>query len=309
MSFFKFNVENLQTQKELYLQKLKNDFAVMYRMLDMKFVEIYAKIVKAFEECVDESEHMKSGFQAYLTRLHYIKSYNAQRDIDMLHVNQLSDDLLSLNISTKYLHDFDIASESTFINEPIAKFESLLNVYDFVDISERSLKIIRRKFLDSKILRPEYVVPEFHAMFGQLGSITKTDLLYRMNKDGCSPEIFHKRCDDQGATIILVNANNGYVFGAFNPTSWVNQYCYSECEEAFLFSLVEPTRKRRPFKCRVKPNKVDFAIKQSEAGFSPGFGEANNCDLFIAYKSPNRSYCKLGIVYEPPEEIAKGLTQ
>jgi hypothetical protein len=41
----------------------------------------------------------------------------------MLHVNEISDDLLSLNISTKYLHDFDIASESTFINEPIKKFE------------------------------------------------------------------------------------------------------------------------------------------------------------------------------------------
>ncbi len=255
------NLETLQTQKELYIEKLKNDFTVMYRMLERKFVEIYAKIVRAFEECVDESEHQKSGFQAYLTRLHYIKSFNAQRDIDMLHVNQLSDDLLSLNISTKYLHDFDIASESTFINEPIKRFENILDTYNFVDISERSLKIIRRQFLDSKILRPEYVVPEFHQMFAPLGTLTKTELLYRMNKDGCSPEIFHKRCDNQGATLILVHANGGYVFGAFNPTSWVNQYCYSESEEAFLFSLVEPTRKRKPFKCRVKPNKVDFAIK------------------------------------------------
>ena len=71
------NLETLQTQKELYLEKLKNDFTVMYRMLERKFVEIYAKIVRAFEECVDESEHQKSGFQAYLTRLHYIKSFNA----------------------------------------------------------------------------------------------------------------------------------------------------------------------------------------------------------------------------------------
>ena len=77
MSFFKMNLETLQTQKELYLEKLKNDFTVMHRMLDRKFVEIYAKIVRVFEECVDESEHQKSGFQAYLTRLHYIKSFNA----------------------------------------------------------------------------------------------------------------------------------------------------------------------------------------------------------------------------------------
>ncbi len=166
---------------------------------------------------------------------------------------------------------------------------------------------MRRHFIDSKILRPEFVVPDFQAMFPRDG-IAKCDLLYRMNKDGCSPEIFHKRCDNQGATLIFVSANNGYVFGAFNPTSWLPDYCYSDCEDAFLFGLAEPTRKRRPFKCKVKPAKTCFAIKHSEAGFSPGFGEANNCDLFLAYKQPNRSYCRLGIVYEPPEDIAQGLT-
>ena len=107
---------------------------------------------------------------------------------------------------------------------------------------------------------------------------------------------------------MFIHANKGYVFGAFNPTSWVNEFTYSETDEAFLFSLCEPLRRRRPFKCKVKPGKQEFAVKQSEAGFSPGFGEANNCDLFIALKNPARSYCHLGIVYEPPEDIGKGLT-
>ena len=144
-------------------------------------------------------------------------------------------------------------------------------------------------------------------MFPSSG-FTTTELLYRMKRDGCSPEVFHKRCDLKGATLLLVSANGGHVFGGFNPTSWLNQYAYSESEDAFLFSLVEPTGKRRPFKCPVNPCRTDLAIKQSEAGFSPGFGEANNCDLFIAFKSPQRSYSKLGIVYDPPPEIAKGLT-
>jgi hypothetical protein len=34
----------------------------MYKMLDMKYSELYTKIVSAFEECVEESEHMKVGF-------------------------------------------------------------------------------------------------------------------------------------------------------------------------------------------------------------------------------------------------------
>jgi hypothetical protein len=44
MSFFKMNLETLQTQKELYLEKLRNDFNVMYRMLKRKFVEIVPRL-------------------------------------------------------------------------------------------------------------------------------------------------------------------------------------------------------------------------------------------------------------------------
>ena len=137
-------------------------------------------------------------------------------------------------------------------------------------------------------MKPELVIPEFQAMFpsGATGGIQQSELLYKMQRDGCTPEIFHKRCDNKGATIMFIHANKGYVFGAFNPTSWLNEFSYSETDEAFLFSLCEPMRKRKPFKCRVKPGKQEFAVKQSEAGFSPGFGEANNCDLFIAFKNP-----------------------
>ena len=165
---------------------------------------------------------------------------------------------------------------------------------------------MRHSFIDSKILKNRLITTDFLTMFS--GEIKQTELLYKMKRDGCSPEIFHKRCDNKGATLILVSANKGHVFGAFNPTSWVSQYCYSECDEAFLFSLQEPTNERKAFKCPLRPYKHEFAIKQSESGFSPGFGEANNCDFFIAFKSPERSYCKLGTVYEPPEDLAKGLS-
>ena len=84
----------------------------MYKMLEVKYSELYSKIHHVFEECVEESDAMKSGFQAYLQRLYFIKAVNPQRDIDVLYINQLSDDLLSLNVSTNFLHDFDVATYS-----------------------------------------------------------------------------------------------------------------------------------------------------------------------------------------------------
>ncbi|TNV87483.1 hypothetical protein FGO68_gene7976 [Halteria grandinella] len=306
MSFFQLNLETMKAQKSLFLTKLKQDFAVMYKMLEVKYSEIYSKINRAFEECAEESEAMKVGFSAYLQRLYFLKAVNPQRDIDVLYINQLSDDLTSLNVNTTFLHDFDVATYSQFVNEPIDRLQKSLTDYTFLDISERSLKQLKNNFIDSRILKPELITPEFYSMFPQPG-IQMTELLYRMKRDGCSPEVFHKRCDDKGATLVLVSANKGYVFGGFNPTSWMNNYCYSECDDAFLFSLCEPTKQRKPFKCPIRPTKHDFAIKQSESGFSPGWGEANNCDLLIAYKQPQRSYCKLGTCYEPPEDLAKGL--
>lgn len=44
MGFFKLNVEALKGQKMLYLKKLKSDFAVMYKMLDLKYSELHSKI-------------------------------------------------------------------------------------------------------------------------------------------------------------------------------------------------------------------------------------------------------------------------
>ena len=44
-----------------------------------------------------------------------------------------------------------------------------------------------------------------------------------------------------------------------------------------------------------------FAIKQNEAKYSPGFGEANTSDLFIAFKNLANSYSQLGNVYKVPQ--------
>ncbi len=54
-------------------------------------------------------------------------------------------------------------------------------------------------------------------------------------------------------------------------------------------------------RCEVKPSKADHAIKQNEAQFSPGFGEANISDLFIAFKKLENSYSYLGNVYKLPQ--------
>jgi len=55
-----------------------------------------------------------------------------------------------------------------------------------------------------------------------------------------STELFHRKCDNKGPTITFVAANQGYIFGAYCPTSWIPSFSYSETKDAFLFCLRRP---------------------------------------------------------------------
>ena len=83
--------------------------------------------------------------------------------------------------------------------------------------------------------------------------------------------------------------------------SWINDFCYSESSDAYLFSVTDGMG-RKPIKCPIKEQKRHMAIKQNESKYSPAFGEANVSDLFIAFKNLGNSYSMLGNVYKLPRE-------
>ena len=74
------------------------------------------------------------------------------------------------------------------------------------------------------------------------------------------PQRFHMKCDNRGPTLMIVKANEGHIFGGFNPTSWVSEFMYSECDDSYLFSVTDG-KGRLPMKCMVKEEKKDKAIK------------------------------------------------
>ena len=83
--------------------------------------------------------------------------------------------------------------------------------------------------------------------------------------------------------------------------SWINDFCYSESGDAYLFSVTDG-QGRKPVRCPVKEQKKHMAIKQNESKYSPAFGEANVSDLFIAFKNLSNSYSMLGNVYKLPKD-------
>lgn len=59
---------------------------------------------------------------------------------------------------------------------------------------------------------------------------------------------------------MLIKANHGYIFGGYNPLSWVCDFAYTDCKDAYLFSITDG-KGRKPVRCPIRNSKTHFAIK------------------------------------------------
>ena len=63
-------------------------------------------------------------------------------------------------------------------------------------------------------------------------------LLYRGTEDGDTKEIFHKKCDNQGPNISIIESTDGQIFGGYTSKSWIiNNKNYTPDPESFLFNI------------------------------------------------------------------------
>lgn len=236
-------------------------------------------------------------------RISYLSNFKGTKDIDVIKIVQRMDDLFNImaTINVNYNDKYDL-TESTFVSSPLVQINKSLANFDFIPINNWDIEEWRKIFENSKIMEPNLISSDFISMFAK---IKEGKLLYRMTTDGVGTDKFHQKWAKQGPTIILVKANGGYIFGGYNPFSWIEENVYLNAPRSFLFSVTDG-RDRRPIKFPVRQSRADCAIRWWESQWSPGFGEEGVSDLFIAFKNPKNSYSRLGIVYEVPDEFVQG---
>ncbi|RGB38433.1 hypothetical protein C1646_665387 [Rhizophagus diaphanus] len=65
------------------------------------------------------------------------------------------------------------------------------------------------------------------------------NLLYRASKDGNTNTAFHKKCDNKGATIVVVKVSNSeQIVGGYNPLYWDSSNQWKSTYDSFLFAFV-----------------------------------------------------------------------
>jgi hypothetical protein len=101
-------------------------------------------------------------------------------------------------------------------------------------------------------------------------------LLYRASRDGNTAEAFHEKCDNKGATLVIVRiTNSNQIVGGYNPLSW-------DCNgrrstyDSFIFSFANKDDRHSA--------KVGYSFGVYSvggyAGFGPIFGGGSDLEFY-----------------------------
>lgn len=133
--------------------------------------------------------------------------------------------------------------------------------------------------------------------------------LYKVvaNKGGHSAAQFHQKCDGLGPYLGFVIHSNG-IFGFFVENNFADEFeVYSKSKNSMIFTLKSHLTDR--FTCfKVKNNKEQFALCNTEEGFCMGMPTPNHRDLLMDFDDLSKCSSHLGFAYEagdyPPDALA-----
>jgi hypothetical protein len=119
-------------------------------------------------------------------------------------------------------------------------------------------------------------------------------LLFRGSRDGFIPSNFHKICDNQTSTLMIIKVkDSNEILGGYNPIAWENNYNDGITKDSFIFSFKNKDNTENYTLSRVKDE--NSAIKNNGKSV-PTFGES---DLVLSGYNYRYSFCKKGSYEEP----------
>ena len=154
--------------------------------------------------------------------------YSSEKKIDLLIPKKDINENIQLNIITEFAN---FKRENKEIKERLLDLEKkvfeLLNEKDNVkDLKGFENTIIKNKDEAKKILK--WICPN---------SERRVKLLYRATLEENTNDDFHRKCDNKGATVTIIETTKGRRFGGYTSLSWSSNEGWKNDKEAFLFSL------------------------------------------------------------------------
>jgi hypothetical protein len=118
----------------------------------------------------------------------------------------------------------------------------------------------------------------------------KFNLLYRASRDGKMPTIFHAKCDNKGATMVIVKIPNAeHILGGYNPLQWNSSIAWKSTNDSFLYSFTDRNNldSAKVGHINNSSEHAIYAIYWNQI-YGPAFGGGH--DLFQDYDGNWKSY-------------------
>jgi len=231
----------------------------------------------------------------------------------LLFISKAHDELVGAVVST--------FGECTGIIRAVGDFIDVVDTVDFrrrvvrqglakkVDEKLASCSVIlkavndfRSKYIARDIGKISFLPAEMAHLKELLKPVSKKmgEVLYIATRDGQTGADFHRKCDNQGPTVVIVESTTGAVFGGYTDATWSNSNKYVTSTKSFLFRL-RPSFRRYP----LKAGQERYAIYDKK-NYGPVFGYQSNHDLHIsnAPLTSTGSYTYGGRSYEIPPKYA-----
>jgi hypothetical protein len=193
------------------------------------------------------------------------------------------------------------------LRDDILKFHMVSGYTPTHKISPRYPKYDSNQQLDSVLINPIQghlvIFANWIDKKGENNKYTKTipykfNLLYRANRDGYTTKAFHDKCDNKGATIVIIKINGTeQIVGGYNPFDWDSSGKYKNTTNSFIFSFTNRND--------IKTAKVGYNNGSNSIGcysnYGPIFGghffTQNNINYWNIFDAGNYSlsYSNMGI--------------
>ena len=206
-----YSLENVQTNKYFLICETINEIydeilnQISQNETGVKINEKMNNIIltiqlntKKIKECSFEIDEVANNTNGQISELYTI-------------VNQLTNEVKTLKEKNKELEGRLEEMEKIFLIPYKEELEEKQRKEDLNKI---------RKWVDHKIGEEVYF-----------------DLLYKKSRDGSSTKDFHKHCDNQGETLILIETTEGRKFGGVAYDSWDTNENWRKNAKDFVFSL------------------------------------------------------------------------